>query len=297
MNLSYADSAYYGKSLINDAYLGGIRVYAYDDDIVKYIKRVTGAGGVITAEARINLVDLVRPLKEKGIWPKISEFAIFAGLDYTSSKFKIKSSTSNYSLDHYNFSPASYVSSGSNAGLKGNGTSTYIDSNYNSSTANPTSMGVFCYFNGSEAVGTTRYMIGSQQRAARPNLNVTGLAWFRSGTVDAGAIGAAVIEEFAPAVGAASAYSSGSVFVGTNGSSNQQYYRNGSAVSGPVAATQTPANRNMYIFANNFAGNPSQFSTRRILSYGITSGMNEDEVKILSDSVNEYLRSYNANIY
>ena len=291
MNLSSSDRVYFENSIINDGYYGGNRVYAWDQDIQVYIKNATSNGSVITNSQRFPLVDLARSLKASGVWSKIQDFSLFAGVDYSGSKIKIKGSAS---LVSYNFTSSDYLSSGSSAGLKGNGSTKYLDTQFNASSGDASNMGLFCYMTGRETAGTSRYLMGAQGAANTPQ-NIVGMGFLRGGTQDCGGIAIANTTTAAPSTVDASTYSSGALFVGTNGSRAQQFYRNGVAVGSTVTATASLPNLNIWLFRANNSN--ASLSTRRILSYAITKGMTAADVKSLSDTVNTYMAAFNANVY
>ena len=274
---------------------------SYDTDAQEYFNAIVTNGGSIGTSARNAVNSFIVGLKADGLWSLIYDMGLFAGVDQLAAALvKVKTPLSSRLLTNVNFVSGDYVATGSTAGLKGNGSSKALDTLYNagSSGTNPqsnslTNMSVFAYVKGTEASGTTRWIIGT----INSGLNRTSLAWQNGGAQEAGGIGALSVA--ASAVGSSTSWD-GALMVTANGSNNQQYYRNGSAAGATVSNTGGAHNPwSLAIAAANGAATPSYsfYSTRYIRGYALTQGMNSTQAANLASRWNTLMTAFSANTY
>ncbi len=287
-------------SPIIDAYYNGARVYAYDVDAKTYFTSVIAAGGVIEPATRFAIVDMIRALKTKSCWNSILDFGLFCGVDYKGAQIKIKGSGA--VTPSYWMSAADYSSTGTSAGFTGDGGVSggykYLNTNFNLTTRSRTSLGIFCYFNGAEQTGATRFLIGAMESTTSPQ-NLSGLGLMRSGTVDVGGIGSAFTSQTVPNGTGATIYDKGFVGVVTNGSNTHTYYKNGAQIGATNLPTGTIVNGSLYVLAANVTGTgfANYITTRTVRAYIITGGMTSTQVSDLSTIINTYMGKFQAAVY
>jgi hypothetical protein len=121
-------SVYLGINKVNSVYLGSNKVWsATDPDYQAILDYATTQGYTLPSAGQQTLQNqLVVDLKEAGIWSKLDTFAVFA--TDGNSDFAL--------IDWKRLSQYTAVNSPTfttNGGFTGNGTSSYIDTNYNAS--------------------------------------------------------------------------------------------------------------------------------------------------------------------
>lgn len=252
--------------------LGGV-----DPDVVALIERFS----VPPSDARLGLISsTILAFKANALWDKLDAIWFIAAADAQAASLNWKSS--NYTLVAVN-SPTFTA----DRGLQGNGTTSYMDTQFNPVTAaglfsqDSASLGVWVN-NGSAAstsvidLGNTSGSNGSLIRAhntANVNLAVR--------------VNAAATANF----GANIATSLGSTIASRITSGQQNAYRNGAPL-GPLASTSSPLPNNaVYLGAFNNNGSVQNFSSRRYACAFIGAGLNDDDVSKMFAITQEYLNA------
>lgn len=100
---------------------------AGDGDVAAWVAAVKAAGGTVSNDQASRVTDLLAALKGGGVWPLLDRLWLFAAEDSTQALTDIKSLAVATAVNSPTFTE--------NRGYAGNGTTAYIDSNFNPSTA------------------------------------------------------------------------------------------------------------------------------------------------------------------
>ncbi len=132
-------------------YIDPMAVYrTAESETKQYYTNLTANGGSISASSLNSVNELVKDLKLYGIWNKLEDIGIFCGDNLNSALTKLKGAQTSYLVNH-NFVDADYVERGSTGGLKGNGTTKFLDSGFNVTlrgSANYNDLSIGLYWNG-----------------------------------------------------------------------------------------------------------------------------------------------------
>jgi hypothetical protein len=129
-------SVYLGTNAVQKVYLGTNEVWsAFDADYKAVLDYATTKGYTLPSASQQALQNqLLVDLKDAGIWSKLDTFAVFA----TDAEDSPGSGTSNFALIDWkrlsDYNPVNSPTFATNQGFTGNGSSSYIDTNYNPNT-------------------------------------------------------------------------------------------------------------------------------------------------------------------
>jgi hypothetical protein len=169
-----------------------------------------------------------------------------------------------------NFVSGDYVETGSSTGgLKGDGTSKYLNTGLNPNSAGLTNdnVHVSAYVRGTEAAGTTRKIISN---IATGSGNGPMLGWTNTGST----------ERFATAAANVGPSGAQEGLLGGNGTSaGTAYYVNGTDVaSSATVNSNLTTNAVLFVFAGNSAGNPVFYALARYFcAYSIGQGLSASQ--------------------
>jgi hypothetical protein len=287
---------------LNRNQLIGIYDSQGDADAIKYFNAVIANGGTLTASIENAITKFVLSLKSNGTWNLIYDMALFAGatnLFGNSGIPKLKTVTPYTKLVNYNFIPSTdYVATGSTAGIKGNGTSKYLDTQFNPLvySSQVTNFSLFGYVQGYESIGTSRAIIGAQQFVDSSTTNTTILGWVNNGDLDGGGIGAvSVPTQYSPdSVNNAGIQRQGALQVTTNGSNTVNYYKDGTLINNPSTTTGRQPNLSFYVGAANTISGASYYSTRYIRGYAIAQGMSATQANSFASNWDTLMTAFGA---
>lgn len=242
-----------------------------DADISVYRTNVIANGGTVSGTTITALATFVKTCKTNGLWSKLVEVYPFCGSDLAAARTKLKFvSPSSLMANTGSFVSGDYVETGSTTGgLKGNGSSKYLDSGFNPVTHSSveTDFHLLAYVKGTESSGS-RVLIGSQHSVAG-SAQSTLLGWVSSGTKEQGAIASTGLE-FSPSTSTAA--KEGALMVTTSGSRSQIYYHNGASVGTAVSATSTFLSVNLTVMARRTELAVGLYSTRYLRFISIGTG-------------------------
>jgi hypothetical protein len=155
------------------------------------------------------------------------------------------------------FVSGDYAETGtSTGGLKGNGSSKYLDTGFNpvSASASESDFHLSVHTKGAEAAGTTRISLGGF--AGSDELF---LGWVSGGTQERGVIAGSSGERAL----LDSSGLEGSLAISAGSGQSQQAYVNGSAIGSPVTASGAFPDQSLFVAAANGSGSPTQYSLAR----------------------------------
>jgi hypothetical protein len=275
-----------GASLVaeNTDFVNAFNTYLYninnlDSDYVAVLDRAITLGYTLpTFSQIIKQNQLVIDLKAGGIWDKLDTFAVFA--TDGSSDFAL--------IDWKRLTQYTAVNSPSfttNRGFKGNGTSSYIDTNYipstigNNYSVNDASFGYWCY-----SLFSSR---GSRVNMGSRNSSVSGLTYAVGGGENSLFMNTNNITN-----GILSAISSniGLRHFNRVSSSGASYYNSTGLVGSNTNVSFDLSNYSFFLFALNSAGSPL-FFTLSDMSMAFAGADLSSENTALNNAFDTYLNS------
>lgn len=265
-----------------------------DPDAREWASRVAANGGAVSGVTLRAVSRFIRDCKASGIWTKLTRLNLICG-DFVAARVPLVAGGGSATETLTNIVSGDYAETGTSAGIKGNATDKSFSVGWNPTalSASASSFGQWVYVRGT-ASGGSKVVMG----AANGTSN-TYLGWVNSGTVEAGGIGQAMAGEIVPSstAGPTTATKEGLLGVATNGSRDQQYYHNGSAIGSAVAGTGALPNQSILglAFANS-AGAASAFSDRYLRAYAITTGMSAADAAAFNAAMQRFQTALGRNV-
>lgn len=254
-----------------------------DADVAAWVAAVSAVSSVSPSTIRaVNRA--VKRAKKSGLWAKIVMLDLCAGDTLAGALVRVKVPAGvNRSYTNHNFVAGDYEERGANGGLKGNGSSKYLDSGINpvSLGLSLSSFGLWVYTRETVTGANTRSSFGS---------GVSGyfsmLGWVSGGTRESGGIGAIGGAEYPAGSNVSLA---GFLGVLTNGSRSQQFYADGVAVGLPATSSGSFQDSRMFKFVTGDSNFPSgNYSQRRLSSTVVTLGLDAPEIAELVSIITEF---------
>lgn len=233
-------------------------------------------------DARKALIDnLVGSLKTAGVWSKLDALYVMAAADAQAAR-------QNWIADQYNLTAVAGPTFTADQGYTGNGSSAYLTTALNLSTAakftqDSACLGLYSRTSGASssselgarvALGTQMAQMLISTAVFIPRLNISA----GTGNVDV-AVSSAI----------------GDFQISRTGSTTVQAYEDGAAIGPNQPATSVaPPNLELYLLATNQAGSPVAFSPRQLASAHVASGLDSTEVAALAAARLTYLQAVGA---
>jgi hypothetical protein len=155
-----------------------------------------------------------------------------------------------------NFVQGDYAETGATGGLKGNGSSKYLDTGFAANVLGQTDRHMSAFFDLATSV-SNRYWFGTDQSGCGSSFwaigsSSTASAEFRCGIPGAGSVA-----------------SSGKIQLLVSGNGTAQSYLNGSASTSVSGAAFTAPAQNIFVHALNRCGSPTDFGSCRVQAYSL----------------------------
>jgi hypothetical protein len=234
-----------------------------DPDWLAYYNRVIAAGGSLTTTEQNATKTLVADLKSAGIWSAMKAIYPMVGASAAACAQNLKSASFTGTFN----GGVTFASTG----VTGNGSTGYFDTTYNPVTQSDsqTSFYMSVYIRTNSNAGNP-YDIGNASLAAL-GTKFTGIITRYSS--DRQYI--AIADPYSSSN--ASTDSRGFYSGGTNGSSTQILYKNGSNVLSGTSAQQGFQNSNLYVLSVNDAGGFPTFSNKENAFASIGTGLSSTQ--------------------
>lgn len=242
-------------------------------EALNWASRVVTAGGIVNVQTLDAVSRFCRDIEQAGIRDKFYRLNLLCG-DFTAAQVPLYTNTSfagsvlgNTTDTNFNFVSGDYAETGTNTGgLKGNGSTKYLDTGVNPVTigASSSDFHLAIYSKGASATGTTRGYIGN----AVGNNNETFIGITSGGTTENAGIACASGERRTAPAGT----KEGLLLITTDGSRSQTYYLNGTA-SATTTATNSFGNASVFVFRASAFYALAQY----IRTYSIGLGMDATE--------------------
>lgn len=269
-----------------------ITSYTVDTDVQTYLNAVKTAGGSYDGITLDALNQFVTGLKNDGIWSLCDEIGVFAGIQIKASLnpilIKLKTASGgNTSLTNTGFVPANYQSTGLYTGLSANGSTKYLNTNYNPTTVGTmsnTNLHMMVYVDGPERdTSVGRFLIGSRNSvnfAQRSFIAYIALSGFNYGAAPYGTGPSSFSNGATPNLSAAfypSAPQGPALMVSLTGDNYTHFYINGIEQTPPGYQGTSPAsfaNGSFLLgYSNDGLLTSTQKSTRVIRGYSYGQGL------------------------
>ena len=235
-----------------------------DPDAVAFLT----AAGITDPTITSAISTLVISMKDNGTWAKMIAIYPFVGGTATTHKFNLKNPADTNAAFRLSFIGGWTHSAN---GALPNGTNAYADTFLNTlTTLTKTSTHLYSYIRTNSATGNS-YDMGNSSNAGA-SVNPTFLV-----TRYPGNLAYVGIADQSYGTVIASTDSRGFWGGGTNGSSTQKLFKNGSLVVSTTQGAGSLANNNLYIGANNGAGTANLFSNKESALSSISTGLSDTE--------------------
>ena len=230
----------------------------FDSDAQAFFTRVTVAGGTLSATEKLATNQLVLDMKSAGIWSSMKAIYPMVGASAAACAQNLKSS-----------SFTGTFSSGwtfASTGVTGNGTSAFMNTNYNQTTAGDSLNSAHLSFYSRTNVNTAQVEIGLQNPNANYNIleiRTAGITYFPINTnglptyTDPNSLG---------------------FYIGNRQASNDlDLWKNGTKVINGTTVSLFLPNANIYIGAINNVGIAAAFSTKECALASIGDGLTDTQ--------------------
>ena len=235
------------------------KISAFDADAQDFFNRVTAAGGTLTATEQTAVNTLVLELKGYSIWSSMKAIYPMVGASAAACAQNLKSSSFTGSFS----SGWTFASTG----VTGNGTSAYLNTNYNQTTAGDSLNSAHLSFYSRTNVNTAQVEIGLQTPIPTTynllELRTAGITYFSINTsglptyTDANSLG---------------------FYVGNRqAATDLDLWKNGTKVINGTTASSVLPNANIYIGAFNNNGAAALFSTKECALASIGDGLTDTQ--------------------
>jgi hypothetical protein len=264
-----------------------VSAFSYDTDAIAYFTALDTAGADMSVSNKNAVNTLFLGLKSNGIWSLIHELYLNAGPSAIDGVF-IKAKGSG-TRTNFNFLSGDYIRT---TGLKGNGTTKYINNGFLASSLNINSNGLFVYGSDFEVTGNAS-AIGAYNNIESGLISLDIFVNYNAGTlVDgrtfrSGKYTGSQIPQYNAAL-----TTSGSISGNRQSASLAKLYQNGLVVaSNGTIVTPSFTGVNMFSFALNTLGSPGAHSTSRLAVEAITTGISDAQTLILHNLTAAYVSS------
>jgi hypothetical protein len=251
------------------------QIASFDADAAAFFARVTAAGGTLSATEKIATNQLVLDLKANSLWTPMKAIYPMVGASAAACAQNLKSASFTGSF----FGGVTFASTG----VTSNQTTGYFDTTYNPVTQSDsqTSFYMSVYIRTNSNVGNS-YDIGNAQQV------VTGGKF--TGIITRYPTNAQYIAVADPyGTSNASTDSRGFYSGGTNGSTTQILYKNGTSVLSGTSSQQGFANNSLYVMAiNDITGGFATYSNKENAFASIGTGLSSTQNSNLYTAVQAF---------
>ena len=227
---------------------------------------------------------LIDGLVSDGVWAKLDVLCMLAAANSATALTNLKSAS---------FNPTAVAAPTFTAdrGFTGNGTSSYLNSNFNPATAggqytlNSATLG--SYIRSTNAAGANVALIACFDGSNFAQFSGTAAALF----------GSVCLINNATASSDLASRAAGLFIVSRSASNLTKVYVNGvaSSMSDPAAASVAVPNANLFVSARNFGGG-DLFSPLQCAAYVIGSGLNDAQALALTTRIDDYMTAVGADV-
>lgn len=253
-----------------------------DADAQAFFDRVTTAGGTLSATEKTAVNQLVLDMKSYSIWSKMKAIYPMVGASAAACAQNLKSSSFTGTFT----SGWTFASTG----VTPNGTSAYMDTNFNTSTnLTKTSAHLSIYSRTNSASGQPYDMANGSDSGIGTNPTYL-ITRYNSNKAYFGVADTSYIVEV-------NSFDSTGFWIGkTNGSLVQNFYRNGNLIKSGNAGSGNFANNNLYLGAANGNGNAVFFSNKQYAFASIGDGLTDTQASDFYTAVQAFQTTLSRNV-
>ncbi len=255
-------------------------VLPLDTSTLYFYQNVLQNQGTISFNTLRYVDEFVVSLKRYGIWDKINEMGVFCGNNLNAALTKLKHQGSSL-MTGGSLVSADFSERGASGGIKGDGSSKYINTGYAGGYSN-TNGHVAAYVGGFDANGVSKAYLSNGNAGGTI---FTALAYFNGGTTEMGQLyGDNSGNEYCPQN--LTTQMQGLNMVTTNNSNSQVYYNRGLPMLASVTVTtKTSLTDSIYLLCRNLGGVTSLYSVRYMRFYSCGLGMSLTEASNFNAAV------------
>lgn len=228
---------------------------------------VVANGGSVSASTMKAVSKFCADIDAAGIRDRFYRLNLFAGTGLNAALVPLYRGQSRTGTQYGNtadtnngpFVSGDYAETGATGGLKGNGSSKYLDTGFASNVLGQTDRHMSAFFDLATSV-FNRYWFGTDESGCGSSFWAIGsgsttLAQFRCGIPGAGSVA-----------------SSGKIQLLVSGNGTAQSYLNGSASTSISGTAFTAPAQDIFVHALNRCGSPADFGSCRVQSYSLGAG-------------------------
>lgn len=262
--------------------LGSSLQSAIDPDVMTFQTNIRLNGGSISTSSLLAVNTFVLSLKAQNLWTRILDMGVFAGDGLKSALTKLKyDSASTPFMNGVNLVEADYVERGVTGGVKGNGTTKYIDTRYTGSGGYVyNDAHIAAYVRGVESLSGSRVIVGRETPGVFSYLGVVNAGAWEAGVV----LGTSAPGNYVPQTQTTKlqGFLAVSAFQGIS----QQYYTQGVKLGTAVNTASSTLAANFFLLADNDGVSPaSLFSTRYLQFHSLGKGLSDTDMIALNIAV------------
>jgi hypothetical protein len=272
-----------------ESYVGPRRSAALDGDAIDYFGRAEALGGsfdLTTIDAtytesyvKTAISDMIAGLKADGVWSKITEMYLLAGVTFDGLMAKLKYD-SVATLTNNNFVSGDLLAAGSGAGLKGDASSKFL--NTSATVADVAGSGV--------SFSSYVTVLGDGAWTGMLDGSNAGLA-FLNGVRNPNKLGVSIFNngnafEFPEANG---------FWCGVGTASQKNVYQNGTVKDSTSSAGTSFLTKEFGVFSRNIIGSNPSDATLSFVHWG--DELTATDAANLSTRVNDLMTALGANVY
>jgi len=225
--------------------------------------------------------DFIAGCKADGVWSKITEAYLMAGVTFGGITVKLKGTGT---LTNNNFVSGDYQATGSGAGLTGDGSTKYIDTGLNDNTLNATSKSISLYKTTASESGDVYFMAingssGISGIKSASSTNITSLIAV-GGKVDI--IGGNI---------------SSHLILSLRENNDLELYQNGATSGFDTSVSGANQDLNWFIFARNNSGTAGVHANSTLTFAHIGTGLTDTDAANLSLRVNKLMYDLKCSTY
>ena len=296
------DVSYNGQPFVaafNNRLTGPIASGNNHIDVQNWLNNVSWAGGSASNATILALNTFCAAIDNAGIRNKFYRLNLFCGNNlqaclvplYTgpSSNFAGLQNYGYGSELNFNFVSSDYVETGASGGLKGNGSTKYLNSGFPTNSL-PEGNRHLAVYEKTKATNAYDVSIGSEGSLANTNQ-------FQLATGGSATDYVFCYTSLTGRVTDPTSYSGGAFWVGCNSSTAYgTLYKNGSSVVSGSAVAATPTSAPLYLFTLNRLNAGSDFSDVRLSGYSTGLSMDSTQVTAYYNAIQAFQTSLTRNV-
>lgn len=277
--------------------IGQRRRAGFDPDALDYFSRAEALGGSFDQTAinalyteaycKAAISDCIAGLKTDAVWSKITELYLMSFVTFAGLMAKVKHAGT-ATLVNSGFAAGDYLAAGAGAGLKANGSTNHLDSNFSDLSLAPDDNSFSVYITEKAVGGTFPTYLGVRDNISPENYKLT---YLNTST-------GLLAMEFPVTASVNTSHENSFVTASRRGVNDFEGYKNGTSVGvDTVTAASRAMSLNYYLFAYNQNGTARSRTNARMSNACIGQGLTDTEAFNLANRINALMTAIGANVY